>query len=217
MNKSLLQLRSDGSRLWGGREGGTNTPFLCRSLQDYLEYIPLLWVSRWQKQINALALKRGLEGKEISISGLWIKAVSKCKFTFPLSNHYVFTSISTQWITEMFCLETLMVGVGSQQSTHSNGSRREVPEEPIKRRLDFSRTAITPAHHCPWNYQIQKICRKITISGTEEGSDLAGQGTHIYICAGMAYANKDNEKKPLIKQKICSLTHTCSQLPSRTK
>lgn len=86
---------------------------------------------------NALALKKGLEGKEISISGLRIKAVSKCKFTFPLSNHYVFTSISTQWITEMFCLETLMVGVGSQQPTHSNGSRREVPEEPIKRSRIF--------------------------------------------------------------------------------
>lgn len=86
---------------------------------------------------NALALKKGLEGKEISISGLRIKAVSKCKFTFPLSNHYVFTSISTQWITEMFCLETLMVGVGSQQPTHSNGSRREVPEEPIKRSWIF--------------------------------------------------------------------------------
>lgn len=86
---------------------------------------------------NTLALKKGLEGKEISISGLWIKAVSKCKFTFPLSNHYVFTSISTQWITEMFCLETLMVGVGSQQPTHSNGSRREVPEKPIKRSWIF--------------------------------------------------------------------------------
>lgn len=86
---------------------------------------------------NALALKKGLEGKEISISGLWIKAVSKCKFTFPLSNHYVFTPISTQWITEMFCLETLMVGVGSQQPTHSNGSGREVPAKPIKRSWIF--------------------------------------------------------------------------------
>lgn len=37
----------------------------------------------------------------------------------------------------MFCLETLMVGVGSQQPTHSNGSRREVPEEPIKRSRIF--------------------------------------------------------------------------------
>lgn len=45
---------------------------------------------------HALAWNKGLGGKEVSISELRIKAVSECKFTFPLSNHYVFTSIGTQ-------------------------------------------------------------------------------------------------------------------------
>lgn len=88
---------------------------------------------RVAQENRALAPNKGPGGNEISISELRIKAVSKCKFTFPLSNHYVFTSISTQWITEMFCLETLMVGVGSQQPAHRNSGRRKLPEEPIKR------------------------------------------------------------------------------------
>jgi len=79
----------------------------------------------------------------------------------------------------MFCLETLMVGVGSQQPAHGNRRGRKVPEEPIKRSWNLQGWQLHQHTHRLCNYQVGKarsihqmgkIC---SILGAEEGGVLS--------------------------------------------
>lgn len=91
-----------------------------------------------------------------------------------------------------------MVGVGSQQPTHSNGSRRNVPEEPIKRSWILQEWQL---HQPVITHEIIKQERFAKQQHSRRRGrqpfKISQLKVHVHICAGMAH--EDTENKALSK------------------